>query len=66
MQGFMRHRSRRWGYDGWAVRVRGGEQPLAHTVSTTREEARAELAQQMKFGNSLEVVKVRIAIEVVQ
>ena len=40
MKGFLRHRSRRWGYDGWALRMRGASRPLFWSVCTTRREAR--------------------------
>lgn len=41
MKSFLRHRARRFEYDGWAVQYIDESRPLYWTVSTTREEARA-------------------------
>lgn len=62
-------RSRRWGYDGWALRVIGAMRPIEVTTVTTREEAR-ELRRQWQAEHPdlfqrLEVVKVRITVEAV-
>ena len=72
MQGFLKHTSRRWGYDGWALKVKGASSPLIWTTSTTRREAR-ELrpeVERLDLADSalreLEVVKVRIKVEVVK
>ena len=40
MKEILRHRSRRSGYDGWALRLPEWRVPLPWTVSTTREEVR--------------------------
>lgn len=58
------NRSRRRGYDGWAVRVIGAERPLDYTVSTTRAEARELRAGMVDALGGLEVVKVKISVEV--
>jgi len=64
VKNFLQPRSRRWGYDGWAVRVVGGKHPMFHTVCTTRQEARELAAGTMIFGNErLEVIKVKITVE---
>ena len=72
MQAFLRHRSRRQGNDGWALKVKGAAVPLVWTTSTTRREAR-ELRPEVErldiAGSALrelEVVKVRIKVEVVE
>lgn len=62
-------RSRRWGYDGWALRVIGALRPIESTTVTTREEAR-ELRRQWQTDHPdlfqrLEVVKVRITVEAI-
>ena len=67
MKAFLReHRSRRFGYDAWAVRVKGAPQPFDWTPCTTREEARQLKRQlQREIGellHRLEVVKVRITV----
>lgn len=68
MKGFLRHGSRRFGYDGWALKVPGAAKPMAHTVSTTREEVREirrEMVRQDLF-HRFDVVKVRIKLEVTE
>jgi hypothetical protein len=72
MKAFLKHRSRRWGYDGWALKVKGAPRALDWTTSTTRREAR-ELrleVERLDIAGSalreLEVVKVRVSVEVVE
>lgn len=66
MKAFLQHRSRRWGYDGWAIMMPGSEKPLAWSVCTTRAEARAlRLERGNLFEQGAEVVKVRVHLEVV-
>lgn len=69
MKGIGRHTSRRWGYDGWALRVRGAEQPLTWTWSTTRRECREVLKEardeDLFVSCQVEIVKVRQKLEVV-
>ena len=48
MKSFLDHRSKRWGYDGWALRVRDAACPILWTVCTTREEAR-ELRREARY-----------------
>lgn len=70
MKAFIRNAvSRRWGYDGWAVKVKGANTPLEWTASTTRKEAREvknDLEKALgKIDHPLEVVKVRIKVEAI-
>lgn len=64
MIGFLQHRSRRWGYDGWALMMPGALRPLDWTVCTTREEVR-ELRKLRGdlFERGAEIVKVKISVE---
>lgn len=60
--------SRRWGHDGWALRLKGTREPLDWSACTTREEARElrrEMFPELDFWDRTEVVKVRIKLEVV-
>ena len=66
MRDLLEHRSRRWGYDGWALRMRGLTTPLSWSVCTTREEARALRVERSDLADDFEVVKVRIKVEVVK
>ena len=66
MKRFLQHRSNRWGYDGWGVRVKGASRALNHTVCTTREEAREVRAEmEADLFTRTEVVKVKISVVVV-
>lgn len=66
MKRFLDHRSNRFGYDGWAVKVTKADSPMIWTVSTTREEARALRAEMdPDLFQSTEVVKVKITVKVV-
>jgi hypothetical protein len=64
---FLRHRSRRWGYDGWALLMPGATKVLDWTACTTRAECRELRAER---GDLLDrgayIVKVRISVEVVE
>lgn len=67
MKEFLRYRSRRWLYDGWALRVHGATTVLEHTVCTTRREAR-ELKQEWErehpdMFRKLDIVKIRLRVE---
>lgn len=58
--------SRRWGYDGWALKVKGAMRPLPWTFCTTREECRevrAEYADLLR--HDIEIVKVKANLEAV-
>lgn len=66
MRELLKHRSRRWDYDGWALRLRGVQTPLAWSVCTTRQECRELLAERSDLADDFEVVKVRIKLEVVE
>lgn len=68
MINFLKFRSRRYGYCGWALKHREALVPLAWTVCTTREEARALLESNRRTSllwEDFEPVKVKIGIEVV-
>lgn len=67
MMSFLQHRSRRWGYDGWALVMPGACKPLEWTVSTTREEVR-ELRKLRGdlFERGAEIVKVRVSVEAIE
>lgn len=65
MKAFLRQGiSRRWGYDGWALQVRGAEEPLHWSVCTTRREARELRRESIMNGlrHDVDVVKVRITV----
>ena len=66
MKAFLDHHSRRSGFDGWALRVRGATSPIPWTVSTTREEARDLRREQGNLLRDTEIVKVRIVVEAVE
>jgi len=66
VKAFLRHRSPRWGFDGWAIRIKGDQKPLAWTVSTTREEARDMRRERGNLLRDSEIVKVRIVVEAVE
>jgi hypothetical protein len=66
MISFLRHRSRRYGYHGWALRVKGAEKPLDWTVCTTRSECRQLRAEEGWMRKDLEIVKVRVNVEAAQ
>lgn len=64
---FLGQRSRRFGYDGWALRIREAKKPMDWTTCTTRREAR-ELRKERNdlFDRRAEIVKVRITVEVAE
>jgi len=68
MKQMLKHRNRRWGYDGWALRIKGAPCPLDWSACTTRAEARQlrkESFPELDFFDRTEVVKIRIKVEVV-
>ena len=67
MMSFLQPRSRRFGYDGWALKMPGASKPLDWTVSTTREEVRQlrKLRGDL-FERGAEIVKVRISVEAIE
>jgi hypothetical protein len=68
MKRFLEFRSRRFGYDGWALRVRKADKPMDWTVCTTRAEVRAlrrEKFAERDLFQKVDVVKVRVTVEVV-
>lgn len=66
MMSFLQHRSRRFGYDGWALRVKGAEKALEWTTCTTREEVRQLRDQEGWMRPDLEIVKVRVTVEAIE
>lgn len=67
MKSFLSHRSKRWGYDGWALMIHGATKPLEWTVCTTRAEVRAlRQSHSDLFLDRAEIVKVKISVEVVK
>lgn len=67
MKSFLRHRSKRYGHDGWALQMHGDSRPLPWTVSTTRAECRAlRREREDLFERGAEIVKVRIRVEAVK
>ena len=64
MKRFLDHCSRRFGYDGWALRVKGAEKPLEWSTCTTRAEARELRRDKRDLITNLEIVKVRVNVEV--
>lgn len=66
MKAILSHGSRRFGYSGWALRIRGASKPLAWSMCTTRAEARELREERRSMFNDLEVVKVRTVVEVVE
>jgi len=63
---FLQHTSNRFGYSGWALRVKDAPQPMGRSTCTTREEAR-DLKREWEMNpdlfQRLEVVKVKIIVE---
>jgi len=66
MKQFLKHRSRKHSYDGWALRVKGEKQPIDWTVCTTRAELRDfKKTDGAWLRPDIETVKVKISVEVV-
>jgi hypothetical protein len=66
MKKFLKHRSKRFGYDGWALQMKGSLMPMAWTVCTTRKEVRELLEEERNWIRpDIEIVKVRIVVEAV-
>lgn len=66
MKRFLDGRSKRQGFDGWALKVKRARQPLDWSVCTTREEARQikqEVFGQDSFIRDIEIVKVKIEVK---
>lgn len=67
MKEFLRHRSRRFGFDGWALKMPGATYVLDWTVCTTRAECRALRAERGDLlDRGADIVKVKIRVEVVE
>lgn len=66
MKNILQSRSRRYGFDGWSLKHRDSAKPWSNAVCTTREEAREIKAQELpEMRRKLQVVKVRVVVEVV-
>ena len=66
MISFLKFRSKRHGYDGWALRFGKTGLPMPWTVCTTRGEVRSLRASRTDlFLEETQVVKVKIHLEVV-
>lgn len=66
MKSFLRHRSKRWNYDGWALRMPGATRPMPWSVCTTRQECRDLRREKADlFERGAEIVKVKISVEAV-
>ena len=68
MKRFLGARSRRRGYDGWALKVKKASQPLDWSVCTTREEARELRDEMFNSGRfctdvQIEIVKVHLIVK---
>jgi hypothetical protein len=66
MKSFLKFRSKRFYYDGWALQVDGASKVLDWTVCTTREEARELLKERFQtrdFLQKIKIVKVKITVE---
>lgn len=63
MKSFLRHRSNRFGFCGWAIQLPEG--PICEwSVSTTREECRQLRREKADlFERGAQIVKVRISVE---
>lgn len=66
MREFLKHRNRRWSYDGWALRYRGDLSPLQWSVCTTRQECRALRDERADLADDFEIVKVKIKVEAIK
>ncbi len=67
MKRFLGNTSNRFGYDGWALRMRGADCPMGWTTSTTRQEARDIRKESPDlFMPRAEIVKVKITVEIVE
>jgi len=63
MKQFLKHKSRRPGYHGWAVMVKGSDHPWPWTVCTTRKELRELIeAEKNWMRTDIEIVKVKIEV----
>jgi len=67
MQCFLRGSvSRRFGFDGWAIRHKGVSHPMPWTACTTREEARNLLKTEFPNFDILsnyEIIKIKIEVK---
>jgi hypothetical protein len=66
MKSYLRHRSKRYGYDGWALKMPGATKVMEWTVCTTRAECRELRAERGDLlDRGADIVKVRISVEVI-
>lgn len=54
--------SKRWGFDGWALKHEGAKKPLSWTACTTREECREVQKARPDLFDKTVVVKVKIEV----
>jgi len=67
VKSFLSHKSRRWGYDGWALLYPGATHVMQWTVCTTRAECRAlRKSRADLLDRDAEIVKVKIGVEIVE
>jgi len=63
---FVRHNSQ-FGYHGWALMIKGDDQPMFWTIRPTRQEVRDLWSQEKNWMRSdVEIVKVRMIAEPMQ
>ena len=63
MKSYLSHRSKRFGYDGWALVMPNSPIPLPWTVSTTRAEVRQLRKERGDlFERGARIVKVRVDV----
>ncbi len=64
MKSFLRHRSNRWGHDGWALACPDTGYVFDWSTCTTREECRQLRREKADlFERGAQIVKVRIKVE---
>jgi hypothetical protein len=61
---FLRHRARRYGYDGWAAQAKASGAIMPWSVCTSRDELRQLMREKRGwFPSGVRLVKVRITVE---
>lgn len=66
MKQVLQGRSKRFGYDGWCLMVTGAAKPMEWTMCTTRAEVRQlKKEQELWMRKDIEIVKVKVIVEVV-
>lgn len=63
MKQFLKHKSQRPDYDGWALQIAGSGEPMGWTVCTTRREVRElKKSERLWMRTDIEIVKVKIEV----